>query len=212
MESLMNSQNNGVRLFDSEEVEAMRAQRERELQKEIEANFAEPGKLGLPALLEAKRIKYAIPNSAWRSQAVFNKILVWQIPIDESDTYGKTGLVKPETVKKRELSEAPRGVIVSAGLQALDELRSHGVDVGHTVFFTHLAPFRKRLPPIAGRESALVILHSGDIFDSEELADNLKSRVCRVIAKESENGLTHVFCDENGKVWNPIQNVASEDG
>lgn len=209
MESLTS---NGESRLSFDEREFQRLEREDKLQKEIEANFAEPGKLGLPALLEAKRIKYAIPNSAWRSQAVFNKILVWQIPIDESDTYGQTGLVKPETVKKRELSEAPRGVIVSAGLQALDELRSHGVDIGHTVFFTHLAPFRKRLPPIAGREPALVILHSGDIFDSEELADNLKSRVCRVIAKESENGLTHVFCDENGKVWNPIQNVASEDG
>lgn len=189
-----------------------REESERALQREIEANFSPPGALGLPKLLEEKRIKYAIPDSAWGSQAVFNKILVWQIPVDHSDTYGGGLIAKTEVQKKRELSEAPRGVIVSAGLQALDELRSHGVDVGHTVYFTHLAPFRKRLPSIAGREPSLVILHSGDVFDSEELAQNLKARRCRIINKETPEGiLQHFFCDENGKVWNPIQNAASED-
>jgi hypothetical protein len=162
--------------------------------------------------LEAKRIKHAIPDSAWHSQAVFNKVLVWQIAVDASDTYGGGLIAKTEAQKKRELSEAPRGVIVSAGLQALDELRSHGVDVGHTVFFTHLAPFRKRLPSIAGREPNLVILHSGDIFDSEELAQSLKARRCRIINRVTDEGRTeHFFCDESGKVWTPVQNAASED-
>ena len=181
-------------------------------QAEIEANFSAPGTLGLPPLLDAKRVKYGIPDSAWNSQAVFNKILVWQVPIDESENYGGGIIVKTEQQKKRELSEAPRGVIVSAGLQALDELRSHGIDLGHTVFFTHLAPFRKRLPAILGKEPSLVILHSGDVFDSEELAQNLKSRRCRIVSKETEEGVQHYFCDENGKQWNPAQNVSSEDG
>jgi hypothetical protein len=189
----------------------IRLKRERELQREIEKHFSPPGALGLSPLLDAKRIKHGIPDSAWRSQAVFNKILVWQLPIDESDTYGGGLIQKTETQKKRELSEAPRGVIVSAGLQALDELRSHGVDVGHTVFFTHLAPFRKRLPTIAGREPVLVILHAGDIFDSEELADNLKARVVRTLTREVDGVIQHFHCDATGKAWNPIQNVASED-
>lgn len=190
----------------------IRARREGELQREIEANFSPPGALGLPGLLDSKRVKHGIPDSAWKSQAVFNKILVWQLPIDEADTYGGGLIQKTDAQKKRELSEAPRGVIVSAGLQALDELRSHGVDVGHTVFFTHLAPFRKRLPAIAGREPALVILHAGDIFDSEELASNLKARVVRTLTRESEGGIIqHFYCDELGKIWNPAQNVASED-
>ncbi len=185
--------------------------RERELQQAIEENFSPPGTLGLPPLLDDKRCKHGIPDSAWKSQAVFNKILVWQIPVDGSETYGGGVIVKTEAQKKRELSEAPRGVIVSAGLQALDELRSHGVDIGHTVFFTHLAPFRKRLPPIAGKEPSLVILHAGDIFDSEELAEKLKARVCRVISKEVDGVISHFYCDENGKMWNPAQNVAAED-
>jgi hypothetical protein len=189
----------------------IRTQREDDLRREVEANFSPPGALGLPPLLDDKRIKHGIPDSAWRSQAVFNKILVWQIPVDGSETYGGGVIVKTEAQKKRELSEAPRGVIVSAGLQALDELRSHGVDIGHTVFFTHLAPFRKRLPPIAGKEPSLVILHAGDIFDSEDLAEKLRARVCRIISKEVDGVISHFYCDENGKMWNPAQNVAAED-
>lgn len=188
-----------------------REESERALQREIEANFSAPGTLGLPPLLEAKRIKHAIPDSAWDAAAVFNKICVWQIAVDSSDTYGGGLIAKTEVQKKRELTDAPRGVIVSAGLQALDELRSHGVDIGHTVFFTHLAPFRKRLPPIAGREPSLVILHAGDVFCSEELAQSLKSRKARIISREVDGAVSHVYCDENGKTWTPTQNVASED-
>lgn len=194
------------------EVLTARDAHERAQQREIEANFSPPGTLGLSPLLDAKRIKHGIPDSAWNSQAVFNKLLVWQIPVDDAETYGGGLIQKTDAQRKKELSEAPRGVIVSAGLQALDELRSHGVDVGHTVYFTHLAPFRKRLPSILGKEPSLVILHSGDVFDSEELAQNLKTRRCRIIARESEDGgIQHLFCDENGKVWNPAQNAASED-
>ncbi len=198
-------------LIDQGKMAQMRVVKELELQREIEANFSPPGSLGLSPLLEAKRVKYGIPDSAWKSQAVFNKVLIWQLPVDEADTYGGGLIVKTDERKARERNEAPKGVIVSAGLQALDELRSHGVDIGHTVYFTHTAPFRKRLPSIAGKEPSLVILHSGDIFDSEELAESLKARKCRIVSREVDGVIQHYFCDENGKTWNPAQNVASED-
>ncbi len=185
--------------------------KELELQAAIDSAFPGPGALGLPRLLDEKRIKYGIPATAWKSQAVFNKILVWQLPIDESATYGGGLIVKTDERKARERNEAPRGVIVSAGLQALDELRSHGVDIGHTVHFTHTAPFRKRLPAIAGKEPSLVILHSGDIFDSEELAETLKARRARIIARDVEGVTQHFYCDETGKAWTPAQDVPSED-
>lgn len=210
MESLNGNQNQMQETLD-------RIRKERELEMKMRAHFALPGSLGLPALLDDKRCKYGIPDSAWDDQPVFNKIFVWQLPIDEAGTYGGGLIVKTEERKARERSEAPRGVIVSAGLQALDELRSHGVDVGHTVFFTHLAPFRKRLPPIDGKEPALVILHAGDIICSAELAQGLKKRECRIVAREVEDddgnvSVEHFYCDSKGKTWNPAQNVASEDG
>lgn len=202
-------------LINPAKMEEMRLQKkweeEAKLQKELEANFSGPGMLGLPKLLEEKRVKYGIPDSAWKSQAVFNKILVWQLPIDEAATYGGGLIVKTDERKARERNEAPRGIIVSAGLQALDELRSHGVDLGHTVHFTHTAPFRKRLPAIAGKEPSLVILHSGDIFDSEELAETLKARRARIVARDVDGVTEHFYCDETGKAWTPAQDVPSED-
>lgn len=194
------------------DVEMIRLERKRAEQAEIAANFSEPGTLGLPPLLDAKRVKYGIPDSAWSAQAVFNKVLVWQVPIEESKTHGGGMIHKTEAEIRKELTEAPRGVIVSAGLQALDQLRSHGVDIGHTVFFTHLAPFRKRLPMILGKSASLVILHAGDIFDSEELAQNLKARKCRTIVREIDGQLAHFYCDEDGRTWNPVKDIASEDG
>src|SRR5690349_8585987 len=86
--------------------------------------------LGLGPLVEQKRWRYGIPDEAFFNQcAAFNKVLVSQIPEEESDTYEGTVILKTEVTKKRELVEAPRGVIVSAGLQALDELRSNGIDI-----------------------------------------------------------------------------------
>jgi hypothetical protein len=198
--------------FDGDREATQKAlDKSRQLQRDIESSFPDPGTMGLPKLLDAKRVKYGIPASAWSSQAVFNKILVWQLPIDEAATYGGGLIVKTDERKARERNEAPRGVIVSAGLQALDELRSHGVDIGHTVHFTHTAPFRKRLPSIAGKEPSLVILHSGDIFDSEELADNLRARKCRIVDRVVNGVTEHFYCDENGKSWTPAQDVPSED-
>ncbi len=178
------------------------------LKEEAEArkHFALPGTLGLPKLLDAKRVKHGIPDSAFKQHPMFNQVLIWQIRLEESDTYGGGIIQKTEAVKKRELTEAPRGVIVGAGLTALDQLRSHGADIGHTVFFTNLAPFRLRLPMISGKEWVLVIVQAEYIFASEELAQNLTNRTCRIVSKEtSEGGNEHYFCDDNGKVWKPQQ-------
>lgn len=197
-----------MQLIDAQAMELQRIeileQRKRDQEAEIRKNFADPGQLGLPKLLDSKRVKYGIPNSAFAQQPMFNQVLIWQIPLEESDTYGGGVIAKTDTVKKRELTEAPRGVIVGAGLTALDLLRSHGADVGHTVFFTNLAPFRLRLPMIAGKEPVLVIVQAEYVFASEELAQGLKARQSRIICREtSEGGIEHIYCDENGKVWKP---------
>ena len=184
---------------------APRIEREKVSEADIAKHFAPAGTLGLPPLLDEKRCRYGIPNEAWSGQAMFNKILVWQVPIDESITYGSGIIQKTDAARRRELMEAPRGVIVSAGLVALDELRSHGADIGHTVTFTHLAPFRKYLGTICGREASLVILHAADVFASEELAKNLSNRVNRIVAKADDDGaLRHYFIDERGMRWQPV--------
>jgi hypothetical protein len=194
------------------DLDKIRQQQERELEAELAANFAEPGRLGLPKMLEAKRIKYGIPNSAFESQPLFDQVLLWPVPIEASKTYGGGLIAKTDAVLKRELTEAPKGVIVAAGLSALDQLRSHGADIGHTIFFYQLAPLRMRLPAIAGKEASLIMIQARYVFGSEELAANLKARACRIISRENEAGVAeHFYIDENGKTWKPAA-VETEDG
>lgn len=185
-----------------------------ELDKVIKDHMCKDS-LGLGALVDKKRWQYGIPDMCFfAATAVYNKIYVAQIPEmgEESDNYSGTSIVKPEVVKKRDLVEAPRGVIVSAGLQALDEMRSNGIDLGHTVGFTRQAPYRRKCGVIAGQPILLVQLLSGDITDSEDLGEMLRQRRCRVIAKPNDEGVAiHYFIDENGKMWNPAEAVVPED-
>ena len=186
--------------------------RSERLAMEIGSHISE-GTIGLGPLVDRKRRQYGIPDEAFFSQcAVFNRVLVAQIPEEEGDTYEGSVILKTEIAKKRDLVEAPRGVIVSAGLQALDELRSNGFDIGHTVGFTRLAPFRRPFATIGGERLTLIVLVAGDIVDSEDLGQALKSRRARVVAKPNEEGvMIHQFVDENGKVWSPIEAAVPED-
>jgi hypothetical protein len=109
----------------------------------------------------------------------------------------------PESVKQREKNRAPNGIIVSAGLKALDQLRSHGIDLGHRVLFAHTAPYHIRYDTVLGVEQHLIILLAGDIIGSEDLASNLKKREVRYFARRTETSVEHTFIDENGKPWLP---------
>lgn len=181
------------------------------LENEARKHFSPPGTLGLPKLLDDKRVRYGIPDTAWKTQPAFDQVLVWQIAVDDGQTYGGGLIQKTETALKRELQEAPRGIIVSAGLTALDQLRSHGIDVGHTIDFYQIAPLRKRLPTIAGKEPTLVMIQARYVFGSEELASGLRTRMCRVITREVDGVQEHYYCDENGKTWKPAD-VETENG
>ena len=98
--------------------------------------------------------------------------------------------------------EAPRGVIVTAGLLALDALRSNGMDLGHIVNFGRLAPFAKVIDEIGGHVMTLLIMSAGDIISSEDLPRLLKDRTARVFYNP-ELGI-HEYIDENGKAWRPV--------
>lgn len=170
--------------------------------------------IGLGPLVDKKRKQYGIPDEAFFNQCpAFNKILVAQIPEDEGETYEKGGIiVKTEIAKTRELVEAPRGVIVGAGLQALDILRSNGIDLGHTVGFTRLAPFRRPFATIGGERLTLIVLVAGDIVDSEDLGEQLRQRKVRTIAKQNDEGVrVHQYIDERGNLWSPVEADYQED-
>ena len=159
-----------------------------------------PGAFGLPPLLEARRLEHGIPDGAFKMQCVYNRILVWQLPESEDERYQGTSIIMTSRTQERERDIAPRGVIVSAGLSAMDYLRSNGMDLGHIVNFVRLSPYEWRCDIVGrGIPQECKILQAGDIIGSEDLAVALRNGECRVVYENN----VHKFVDSSGKVWEP---------
>lgn len=143
----------------------------------IAKRMAPPGALGLPKLLDERRLRYGMCDKVFELQAAYDRVLLWQIEPSFSDgeKYGDTSIYMPDSAKRRVREEAPRGVIVSAGLRALDSLRSNGMDVGHIVSFVRLSPWRLPMDMIAGVPQYVMILRDSDIVGSEDTAAALRS-------------------------------------
>lgn len=176
-------------------------------------NMSPKGLLGLPKLLEERRWEFGITDGAFQRQAAFARVFLWQIPMQSGDTYNpESKIVMAESTKQREKNKAPYGIVISAGLLALDSLRSNGIDLGHKVLFAHTAPYHIRYDVIDGLEQHLVILNAGDIIGSEDLATNLKKRDVRFKQGLNANGaIEHTFQDDTGKTWLPQEGAWRED-
>jgi hypothetical protein len=142
----------------------------------FQERISPPGAFHLPPLLDQRRIAYGIVDRCFTDHHAVNDIvLVWQIEQFEGTKYGDTMIEAPEQAKARERLECGRGIIVSAGLKALDELYSHGMSVGHIVNVGKHAPRRIRVDVVSGNPQYLLKIHPGDIADSEDLAKMLSS-------------------------------------
>ncbi len=175
-----------------------------------------PGSLNIPPLLEEKRWAWLIPDAAIEAGrgCAFDRILVRQIPMlsktrgDKFDTHFGGGLIA-KSEKSREVDEraAPRGVIVGAGMTALDSLRSHGYDIGHTIMFLKNTVHRVQCDMIASQWQWLSVCHIHDIIHSEELAAALKSGRGK-IARDLK-GLHH-YVGSDGEPRRPIAPIDDE--
>src|SRR5690349_5617893 len=69
----------------------------------IAARMTPAGGLGLPPLLDERRLQYGIPDEAFEADALFDRVLVWQInpKHEDKETFGDTMIIKPETQEKR---------------------------------------------------------------------------------------------------------------
>lgn len=192
---------------DPVEVERLR-RREAELAErrkaQIAARMSPPGTLGLDKTLDAARCEHGIPDSAFSIQAAFNTVLVLQVAMQEGETYNGGKIVLAETTRDRELRKAPIGIIVSAGLGALDMLRSHGIDLGHKVVFVHSAPYFIRFDNIGGVDQHLVVLQSSQIRASFNVAADIKARKVFVKQELDADGVKrHYLVGEDRKVIVP---------
>lgn len=154
-----------------------------------------------------KGTKFEMPEEIFRratsSQAVFDRVLVWQWPEDwyGGDKFHGTDIDKPESTKARQGYDTPRGIIVSAGLNALDVLRSQGMDIGHVVHFCVNSMYRR---PLDDHDSKhLALLRVGDIVDSEDLAESIDRHLCSVEVVDTPKGPEHRVLGPNGAPWSP---------
>lgn len=186
--------------------------KQRKIEEALKERMSPAGKLNLPPLLDKRRWQYGIPDEAFYVQPVFDRIFVWQVPEDEGDTFAGTSIVKPDSVKSREEGETPRGILIGAGLGALDSLRSNGIDLGHMVHFVRLSPWRRELAPVEGLTMNFVVLRAGDLVDSEDLAAAMRAGKVEVVAEANKDGfMLHALRGEDGKVWAPSEPFKSED-
>jgi len=86
----------------------------------------------------------------------------------------------PDQAKSREMREAPRGIILNAGLLALDNLQSHGMDLGFVVSFITNAPWRMRVDTIGGNDVYALVLRDGDIIGSEDTRELLRREMMTI--------------------------------
>jgi hypothetical protein len=162
------------------------------------ASLLPRGSYNIPGLLDERRFEYGIPNGAFEHYPVFDKVYIWQATLTERRTYSDGGsLVKPDAVIARDRNTAPRGIIVSAGLQALDSLRSTGIDIGHMVRFKKFSPFMQPVGEIRGVELTVMVIRDGDIVSSEDLARAYHARELAIVnAKEEQGGYDFRFARE----------------
>lgn len=174
--------------FVDHELEAAKTRTE-----EIKARMSPPGALGLPPLLEAQRLKYGITDNALRSQALFDRIHVFPIDHEEGELADKTagGIIKPHSKKLRDKQEGNRGVLISAGLIAMDRLMSHGVELGDIVVTNKNCPFARRCDELSKEWVYYLVMREADLASDETLLERMRAGEQRVVDLGGELGYQH---------------------
>lgn len=169
--------------------------------EKLAASLRPAGYYAIPPLLESRRLAYGVPNGAFEIFPAFDKVLLYQVPMpgQGSETYEGSRLVKPEMVQAFERNTAPRGILVSAGLQAMDTLASSGIQVGHLVRFRKLSPFVLPVETIDGKQLYVMLVRDGDVVASEDLATELNERRAE-IKNISKDGYDHRIAGALGDI------------
>jgi hypothetical protein len=184
------------------------AERQRQYQvakavaEKLEKSLKPAGYYNIPEILDKRRLEYGIPNGAFESYPTFDKVYLWQIalPEDTGETVSQGGrILKPEAVQIYQRNSAPRGIVVSAGLQAMDALYSTGIQIGHIVRFKKLSPFIMPVAEIDGKQFSVYVVRDGDIEASEDMAAALHAKRLQ-LKNISETGYDWRAVDPEGTV------------
>lgn len=164
---------------------------------EIKTLMSAEGALGLPPLLEAARLKWGIPDSAFDCQAVFDRIHIFPLDFEgksaDKDTWGKTGIHMPEATKLRDKQNGHRGVLLSMGLTAADHCVSHGIELGHVVRTIRNAPHAQEFARLDSTAESMfyLVMRDGDLTGSETLHQDLRAGRVSIVDDGGEFSYAH---------------------
>lgn len=175
--------------------------------QDIRSKVSPKGALGLPSLLDDRRISYGVVDAAFQCQPIYDRLLVYQLPAHQGETFMEGGrIIAPDTSRDYLRRECPRGLLLSAGLGALDILRSHGVDLGHIVVTISTVPFRLIVDHIDGKPFEVLLMRAQDLVGSEDLAGTLRSGELKVVSlTDTPDGpRQHRYEDLEGQMRSPV--------
>lgn len=185
----MNQLANALRAHNKENALVERNLAAANIADALQKSLAPLGTYNIPMLLDERRIEHGIPNGAFEHFPLYDKVYIWQLTMSERRTYSEGGSIeKPEMRLAYDRNTSPRGIIVAAGLKALDSLRSTGCDIGHIVRFKKFSPFMQEVAEINGKTLELMVIRDGDIVSSEDLATLYHKRIISIVNAAQDKG------------------------
>jgi hypothetical protein len=163
--------------------------------KLIKERMSPPGALALPEKLEAARLEHGIPDGFFRARAGFDRCFVF--PLDPFDTnaelpkYPGSSLYRAQTTQRKDQQEGYRGVLISAGLTAMDRLMSHGYELGDIVMTNKNVPFARRVESLEGFDMFVLVMRDGDFAGNETLEEDIRAGRARIVDVGGDSGYQH---------------------
>lgn len=156
----------------------------------------------LRARLEAFRVE--LPPF----QPVYDRVFIAPL-----ETYGQPdkttgGIVIAETSKRRLAAQV--GLLVAAGVRALEELYSHGIELGDIVMMARFSHWERGYM-VGNREHRIYIVQAGEIVGSEDLKTRL-DRGDIWIEMDAATGKTRFEDREQGRDRNDPPQIDLGDG
>lgn len=195
-----------VDLRDQDRQRRVVSQEELEEQRKL-ALMSPYGTLGLPKLLDERRIEYLIVDAMFESACVYDRVHIYQIPpkhIVERQRKArrdKTTIAFSMGMNEYEQDRAHRGIIIGSGPSGLDYMAAHGMALGHIVNFALFSPLRHY--PSELENESIVLIHAGQITSSEDTQAWLRDGTLKILREETPDGWRHVYQHADGSKWKP---------
>lgn len=147
------------------------------------------------SLLDRRIREYNIPP--WPGQAMYGRIIVYRVPdkAAERKTFIEGGVIEmTEEQAGGRAWRAPRGIIVSAGLQAMDVLRGNGMGLGEMIWMASHTPWRYEVDSKQTGDKVETVefffMQAGDVVISEDMQERIRSKRATIELRDGKHQLT----------------------